>query len=187
MNFGNQRVKPACRLFAIFACALSLLTGCVSTENVSRGNTDIDFKGIKIPSRFFVLKKSGGEYINNITFKRYSTLFADRLGTGGWEQASYADAETFLFLEYGVGAFYDGTTTVKPEYDRKTNRTTWVHTDARIRRMPFLRITGVRAAVYRERGEETVVFTLLVTHPGSAQAEERLMERMLLAGADALL
>lgn len=171
---------------AIPAAILVFYTGCMSTENAFGSSLDVELQGIKIPAQFFVIKESGGEYINNINFKKYSALLIERISAGGWNPSSYGDADTYLLLGYGVEPFYDTDTVIKPKYDQDKNTTAWVHTGAEIRNKPFVRITGLNAEDYRLERKKTVLFTLLVTDPYGGEASENMIEKMVMIGAKTL-
>lgn len=174
-------------LTAILMYAILLFPGCISTENAFGSSYDVEMQGLKIPARFFVIKESDGEYINNISFKKYSALLIEQTSVSGWKPSSYSDADTFLVLEYGVEPFYDTDTVIKPKYDQEKNSTTWVHTGAEIRNKPFVRITGLNAEDYRLEGKKTVLFTLLVTDPGGGEADGGLIGKMVIVASKALL
>ena len=174
-------------LVAALAFIQFFAAGCMSTENAFGSNADVEKRGLSIPSQFFVIKKSDGEYINNITFKEYSSLLAEELQAGGWKPTSYGEADTFLLLEYGVDSFYEENVTIKPQYDQETNTTTWVHTGAEIKNKPYLRITGIHAADYRLERKETVIFTVLVTYPENEKADRELIVKMINVGSQVLL
>ena len=180
-------MRYACCFFISIAVISLFLSGCISTENAFGTGADIEKQGFIIPSRFFVLKKGDGDYINNITFKEHSALLTARLESGAWTSASYGEAATFLLLEYGEDSFYDRNTVIKPKYDRDTNTTAWVHTGAEIKKKPYVRITGINGTDYRVNRKETVLFTLIVTHGESVAVDQELISEMVIVGAESLM
>ena len=183
----ESKMKYIWCLPVFFAILMFVFPGCVSTKNAFESGFDVELQGLKTPAHFFVIKESGGEYINNIKFKEYSALLIEQMRAGSWRPSSYGTADTFLLLEYGTEAFYDTDTVIKPEYDQEKNATTWVHTGAEIKNKPFVRITGLNASDYRLERKKTVLFTLLVTDPGGGEADGALIEKMVIIGSKVLL
>ena len=174
-------------LFIVIATALLLLPGCKTIENAFDSKATVEKKGLITPSRFFLLKGSNTEYINNINFKKYSGLLTEKIETGAWKQASYGKAHTFLLLEYGIDSFYEKNVTIKPEYDEDSNTTEWVHKGACITSKPYVRITGINAEDYRVEQKETVTFRLLVTYPEKKSLDEGLILTLIGVAAKILL
>jgi hypothetical protein len=177
-------------LFPILFTAVLLLSfGCTTsatTVDGGDGGVEVEKYGLALPTTFYVLKSNDSEYINNITFKEYSSYLVDILDEGGWTYASYGDAKTFLFLEYGIGSFYETSVTIKPKYDRETGKTKWVHEGKNIESMPFVRIKGVQADEYRTGGKERVSFSLLVKQLEKEAVDQALVKKMIKTGSHSL-
>ena len=130
------------RIFSVVFIFIILLTACTTTSDINNLSVSLEQSGIKSPTSFYILKGNDSEYINNINFKKYSAHLSESLQEDGWKPASYSDADVFLFLEYGIDAFYRSKRKIKPQYDEKTGVTSWVHKDSRIEKMVFIRVSA---------------------------------------------